>query len=57
MARPFKGKISLDIRDADTSCAAWSPYGGHIEMPTRDRLARNGLTYSHWPTTSVCSRR
>ena len=28
----------------DTGCAAWSPYGGRINMPTMDRLAKNGLT-------------
>ncbi len=39
----------------DTGCAAWSPYGGRIEMPTLDRLAKNGLTYSQWHTTAVCS--
>jgi arylsulfatase len=39
----------------DTGCAAWSPYGGRIQMPTMDRLAKNGLTYSQWHTTSVCS--
>jgi arylsulfatase len=39
----------------DTGCAAWSPYGGRINMPTMERLARNGLTYSQWHTTSVCS--
>jgi arylsulfatase A-like enzyme len=39
----------------DTGQAAWSPYGGRIEMPTLDRLAKNGLTYSQWHTTSVCS--
>ena len=39
----------------DTGQAAWSPYGGRIEMPTLDRLARNGLTYAQWHTTSVCS--
>jgi arylsulfatase A-like enzyme len=39
----------------DTGQAAWSPYGGRINMPTMDRLARNGLTYSQWHTTSVCS--
>jgi arylsulfatase len=39
----------------DTGQAAWSPYGGRIEMPTLDRLARNGLTYTQWHTTSVCS--
>ena len=80
MARPFQGKIALDIRDSkpdwdafldakaskdapnvlvvlfdDTGCAAWSPYGGRIQMPTLDSLAENGLTYSQWHTTSVCS--
>jgi arylsulfatase len=80
MARPFKGKINLDIRDSqadwdafldrrapkdapnvlvilydDTGQASWSPYGGRIEMPTLDRLARNGLTYTQWHTTAVCS--
>ena len=39
----------------DTGCAAWSTYGGRINMPTLDRLAKNGLTYSQWHTTSVCS--
>ncbi len=39
----------------DTGCAAWSPYGGRINMPTLDRLAKNGLTYSQWHTTAVCS--
>ena len=39
----------------DTGCAAWSTYGGRINMPTLDRLAGQGLTYSQWHTTSVCS--
>ena len=39
----------------DTGCAAWSAYGGRISMPTLDRLAVSGLTYSQWHTTSVCS--
>jgi arylsulfatase len=39
----------------DTGCAAWSPYGGRIKMPTMDRLAANGLTYSQWHTTALCS--
>src|ERR1700752_4706229 len=39
----------------DTGQAAWSPYGGRIEMPTLDRLAKNGLTYAQWHKTSVCS--
>ena len=80
MAREFKGKIELDVRDSeadwdaflpdrapagapnvlvvlydDTGTAAWSPYGGRIDMPTMDRLAQNGLTYSQWHTTALCS--
>src|SRR3954470_21665169 len=39
----------------DTGCAAWSPYGGRIEMPTLDRLAANGLTYNQWHTTALRS--
>ena len=39
----------------DTGQAAWSPYGGRIQMPTMDRLAKDGLTYSQWHTTAVCS--
>ena len=39
----------------DTGCAAWSPYGGRVEMPTMQRLADNGLTYSQWHTTALCS--
>src|SRR5215213_1574248 len=34
-------------------CAGWSTYGGRIKMPTLDRLARNGLTYSQWHTSAV----
>jgi hypothetical protein len=29
----------------DTGLAAWSPFGGRIEMPTLQRLADDGLTY------------
>ena len=39
----------------DTGLAAWSPYGGRINMPTMHRLADNGLTYSQWHTTALCS--
>ncbi|MDH6282420.1 arylsulfatase [Prescottella agglutinans] len=39
----------------DTGQAAWSPYGGRINMPTMDRLAENGLTYTQWHTTALCS--
>src|SRR5882724_7780753 len=39
----------------DTGTAAWSPYGGRISMPTLDRLAAGGLTYTQWHTTALCS--
>jgi hypothetical protein len=39
----------------DTGLAAWSPYGGRISMPTMQRLADNGLTYTQWHTTALCS--
>jgi arylsulfatase len=39
----------------DTGLAAWSPYGGRINMPTMDRLAKNGLTYTQWHTCALCS--
>jgi arylsulfatase len=39
----------------DTGCATWSPYGGRVNMPTLQRLADNGLTYSQWHTTALCS--
>src|SRR5262245_3684342 len=39
----------------DTGLAAWSPFGGRINMPTLQRLADNGLIYSQWHTTALCS--
>lgn len=39
----------------DTGFGAWSPYGGRINMPTLDRLAAEGLTYTQWHTTALCS--
>lgn len=39
----------------DTGLAAWSPFGGGIEMPTLQRLADNGLMYSQWHTAALCS--
>ncbi|HWI66941.1 MAG TPA: arylsulfatase [Nitrospiraceae bacterium] len=39
----------------DTGLAAWSPYGGRINMPTMQKLADRGLTYSQWHTTALCS--
>ena len=39
----------------DTGLAAWSPYGGRINMPTLDRLAKRGLTYTQFHTCALCS--
>jgi arylsulfatase len=39
----------------DTGLATWSAYGGRVEMPTLDRLAKNGLTYTQWHTVALCS--
>src|SRR5262244_3804466 len=39
----------------DTGLAAWSTYGGRIAMPTLDKLAANGLMYTQWHTTALCS--
>jgi arylsulfatase A-like enzyme len=39
----------------DTGLAAWEPFGGRIEMPTLKKLADNGLIYSQWHTTALCS--
>lgn len=39
----------------DTGLAAWSPFGGRIEMPTLQKLADNGLMYSQWHTCALSS--
>jgi arylsulfatase len=39
----------------DTGLAAWSPFGGRINMPTLQKLADHGLMYSQWHTTALCS--
>jgi arylsulfatase len=39
----------------DTGLATWSPFGGRVQMPTLQRLADNGLLYSQWHTTALCS--
>jgi arylsulfatase len=54
--RPREGAPNvLVVLYDDTGMAAWSPYGGRINMPTMDRLAANGLTYTQWHTTALCS--
>ncbi|HTU80525.1 MAG TPA: arylsulfatase [Candidatus Acidoferrales bacterium] len=39
----------------DTGLAAWSPFGGRIDMPTLQKVADNGLMYAQWHTTALCS--
>ena len=39
----------------DTGLATWSPYGGRVNMPTAQKLADRGLTYTQWHTTAICS--
>jgi len=39
----------------DTGLAAWSSFGGRINMPTLDKLAENGLRYTQWHTAALCS--
>jgi arylsulfatase A-like enzyme len=41
MPKPFQGEINLDVRE---STPDWDAF-----------LADNGLTYSQWHTTALCS--
>jgi arylsulfatase A-like enzyme len=60
--KPFMPKTApagspnvLFILFDDTGLAAWSTYGGRINMPTLDSLAANGLTYTQWHTCALSS--
>src|SRR5262245_51691782 len=39
----------------DVGYSAMEPWGGLIETPNINRLASNGLTYTNWHTTALCS--
>ena len=39
----------------DVGFSAMEPWGGFIETPNIKRLAANGLTYTNWHTTALCS--
>ena len=39
----------------DTGIGAWSTYGGGVDMPTLDAIAADGLTYTQWNNTALCS--
>ena len=53
-APPGSPNILFVLYD-DTGLAAWSPFGGRINKPTLQKLADNGLRYSQWHTTALCS--
>jgi arylsulfatase len=80
MAKQFKGKVNLDIRDSvpdwspfepprapdgaanvvyivldDVGFAAMSCYGGPVETPNIDRIAADGVRFTQWHTTALCS--
>ena len=46
--------ILLILTD-DVGFAATSPFGGPIPTPAFDRLAKNGLRYTQFHTTALCS--
>jgi len=52
---PYGAPNILIVLYDDTGLAAWSPFGGRINMPTLQKLADNGLIYSQWHTTALCS--
>ncbi len=55
-ARAPKGAPNvLFVLYDDTGLAAWSPFGGRIQMPTLQKLADNGLMYPQWHTAALCS--
>jgi arylsulfatase len=39
----------------DIGFGAMGCYGGPIETPNIDRIAQNGVRYSQWHTTALCS--
>jgi arylsulfatase len=54
-AAPKDAPNVLIVLYDDTGQAAWQPYGGAINMPTLQKLADRGLTYTQWHTTALCS--
>jgi arylsulfatase len=52
---PVNAPNVLFVLYDDTGLAAWSPYGGRINMPTLQKLADRGIMYTQWHTTALCS--
>ena len=80
MAKEFRGKVEVDIRDSvpdwgpyeqpkapegapnvlmivwdDVGYGAMSAFGGPVETPQMERIADQGLRYSNFHTTALCS--
>ncbi|WP_042382415.1 arylsulfatase [Streptacidiphilus melanogenes] len=53
-AAPGSPNVVYVVLD-DVGFGALSCYGGPIDTPNIDRLAANGLRYSQWHTTALCS--
>jgi arylsulfatase len=53
-ARPGSPNIVIILLD-DVGYSDFGCYGGEIETPNIDRLAANGLRYSNFRTTAICS--
>jgi arylsulfatase len=53
-AAPGSPNVLYIVLD-DVGFGAMSCYGGPIETPNIDRIAANGLRYSQWHTTALCS--
>jgi arylsulfatase len=52
---PEKAPNVLIVLIDDMGFGMSSAFGGPIQMPTVDRLAKNGLRYNHFHTTALCS--
>jgi arylsulfatase A-like enzyme len=54
IAREGSPNVLFVVMD-DTGIAAWDTFGGQIEMPTLNRIAKLGVRYSQFHTTALCS--
>jgi arylsulfatase len=54
VAPPGSPSVLYIVLD-DVGFSAMEPWGGLIETPNINRLAANGLTYTNWHTTALCS--
>jgi arylsulfatase A-like enzyme len=54
VAPPGSPNVLYIVLD-DVGFSAMEPWGGLIETPNINKLAANGLTYTNWHTTALCS--